>query len=89
MRPQRVAVKSFTHYFDINIDHFHQKMRLLEVPPFFAWAPLNTPPHDLIYVILLLNDSIFRAVSDNINRFFPVLRPKNSFCVMNHYEWAQ
>ena len=35
-RPQRVAVESFTDYFDTNIDHFHQKLRPLEVPPFFA-----------------------------------------------------
>ena len=35
-RPQQVAVDSLTDYFDTNIDHFHQKLRPLEVPPFFA-----------------------------------------------------
>ena len=35
-RPRRVAVESFTDHFDTNIDHVRQKLRPLEVPPFFA-----------------------------------------------------
>ena len=36
LRPQRVALESPNGYFDTNLDHFHQKLRPLEVPPFFA-----------------------------------------------------
>ena len=36
-----------------------------------------------MHLILLPNDSIFRALSDGIYRIFSVPDPKNTFCVIN------
>ena len=50
-RPRLLAVQSITYYFDTNIDHFYQKFRPLESPPFFSERPKicsPTPPRDLI-----------------------------------------
>ena len=38
-----------------------------------------------MHLILLPNDSIFRALSDDIYRIFSVPDPKNTFCVINQY----
>ena len=38
-----------------------------------------------MHLILLSNDSIFRALSDGIYRILSIPDPKNSFCIINHY----
>ena len=75
-----------------SIDHFHRKLRPLEVPSFFAWALLNkvsyapTWPYESNITIKRKHfQSSLRWQSQN----FSVPDPKNSFCVIIWYIWKK
>ena len=85
-RPRRVAVESITDYFDTYSNHFYHKFRPPKGSPIFYLSVLRYAllrPHVALCILLLSNDTIFRALSDSIYKIFSVLDLKNSFSVIN------